>query len=89
MDLLLISDENKSHYVYINRLTNLCAIKQKIKIENISANVAYSVLVVKKHGIEHGENYLIINGKYCVKLKSGPISFKNYFKELPKIHVHF
>ena len=30
--------------------------------------------------IEHGENGLIINGKQSVKLKSGSISFKNYFK---------
>ena len=29
-------------------LTDLCAIKQKLKIQNISANVVYNVLVVKK-----------------------------------------
>ena len=29
-------------------LTDLCAIKQKIKTKNISANVVYSVLVVNK-----------------------------------------
>ena len=29
-------------------LTNLCAIKQKIKIKNIFENVVYSVLVMKK-----------------------------------------
>ena len=33
--------------------------------------------------IEHGENCLIISGKQSVKIKSGSISFKNYFKELP------
>ena len=33
--------------------------------------------------MEHKENYLIINGKQCVKLKSGSISFKNCFKQLP------
>ena len=32
--------------------------------------------------IEHKENCLIINGKQSVKLKSGSISFKNYFKQL-------
>ena len=30
---------------------------------------------------EHKENCLIINGKQSVKLKSGSISFKNYFKQ--------
>ena len=32
--------------------------------------------------IEHKENCLVINGKQSVKLKSGSISFKNYFKQL-------
>ena len=42
--------------------------------------------------IEHKENCLIINGKQSVKLKSGSISFKNYFKQLPvpfKIYADF
>ena len=30
-------------------LTDLCAIKQKIAIKNIFANVVYNVLVVKKY----------------------------------------
>ena len=42
--------------------------------------------------IEHKENCLITNGKESVKLKSGSISFKNYFKQLPvpfKIYADF
>ena len=42
--------------------------------------------------IEHIENCLIINGKQSVKLKTGSISFKNYFKQLPgnfKIYADF
>ena len=42
--------------------------------------------------IEHKENCLVINGKQSVKLKSGSISFKNYFKQLPvpfKIYADF
>ena len=42
--------------------------------------------------IKHKENCLIINGKQSVKLKSGSISFKNYFKQLPvpfKIYADF
>ena len=35
--------------IYISKiLTDLCAIKQKIKIKNIFTNVVYNVLVVKK-----------------------------------------
>ena len=48
MDFLLISNGNKSHYVYIKILTDLCVMKQKIKTKNIFSNVVYSVLVVKK-----------------------------------------
>ena len=43
VDVLLISDENKSHYVYIKDFNR---IKQKIKTKNVFANVVYSVLVV-------------------------------------------
>ena len=42
--------------------------------------------------IEHKENCLIINGKQSLKLQSGSISFKNYFKQLPvlfKIYADF
>ena len=42
--------------------------------------------------IEHKENCLIINGKQSVKLKSGSINFKNYFKQFPvpfKIYADF
>ena len=46
MDFLLISDEN--HIMCISKiLTGLYAIKQKIKIKNIFANVVYNVLVEK------------------------------------------
>ena len=89
--LLLISNENKSHYIS-KILTDLCVIKQKIKIKNIFASVVYNVLVVKKILIKHKENCLIINGKQTVKLKSGSIKFKNYFKQLSvpfKIYADF
>ena len=43
MDLLLVIDENKSHYVYIKVL---CFAKQRIKIKSTFARVVYSVLAV-------------------------------------------
>ena len=42
MDSLLITDENKSHYVYIKDFN------KKIKTKKIFENVAYSVLVVNQ-----------------------------------------
>ena len=47
MDLLHIIHGDKSHYVYIKVLTDLCFTKQKIKTKNTFAKVVYSVLVVK------------------------------------------
>ena len=44
MDLLFLSDNDKSHYVYIK---NLCFRKQKIKTKNGFVEVVYSVLIVK------------------------------------------
>ena len=34
MDLSLLINDNKSHYVYIKDLTHLCFMKQKIKVKN-------------------------------------------------------
>ena len=48
MDLLLISNENKSHYVYIKDFDRFMCNKTKNKIKNIFANVVSSVLVVKE-----------------------------------------
>ena len=42
--------------------------------------------------VEHKKNCLIINGKQSAKFKSGLISFKNYFKQIPvtfKIYADF
>ena len=46
----------------------------------------------EKNLLEHKENCLIINGKQSAKLKTGSISFKNYFKQIPvpfKIYADF
>ena len=48
MYLLLITDENKSHYVCIKDLTDLCAIRQKIRITSTFADTVYNVFVMKK-----------------------------------------
>ena len=44
MDLLLLIDDDKSHYVYIKDFNRF---KQKIKTKNGFVEVVYSVLVVK------------------------------------------
>ena len=48
MDLLLISNENKSHYMYIKDFNRYMCNKTEIKLSNIFVNVVYNVLVVRK-----------------------------------------
>ena len=51
MDLLMITDENKSILKImpiLQLLTDLCAIRQKAEIKNTFASIAYNVLVVKE-----------------------------------------
>ena len=47
MDLLLLYEDDKSHYVYTKDF-NTCFIKQKIKIKNSFVKVVYNALVMKR-----------------------------------------
>ena len=46
MDLLMIADENKSHYVYIKDFNRFMRNKTKNKDKKFFAIIAYNVLVV-------------------------------------------
>ena len=59
MDLLLISDKNKSHYVYIKDFNRFMSKKTKNKNKKHFCKCFCNVLVVKKILIEHKENCLI------------------------------
>ena len=49
MDLLLLFEDDKSHYVYTSKIvTHLSFIKQKIKTKNGFVKVVYNALVMKK-----------------------------------------
>ena len=49
MDLLLLIDDDKSHYVYIKDLDRFMFHKTKKEAKNGFARVVYSVLVVKMY----------------------------------------
>ena len=73
-------------------LTDLCVIKQKIKIKKYFCKCCLHCFSSEVVLIKHKENCLIINSKQSVKLKSDSVSFKNYFKQLPvpfKIYADF
>ena len=94
MDLLLISHEMnlKSHYAYIKDFNRFICNKTKNKNKKYFYNCCLQCFSSKKVLIERKESCLIINGKQSVKLKSGSINFKNYFKQLPvtfKIYPDF
>ena len=91
-DLLLILDENESHYVYIKDFNRFMSNKTKNKNKKDFCKYCLQCFSSEKVLIEHKEICLIMNGKQSVKLKSGSISFKNYFKQLPvpfKIYADF
>ena len=57
-------------------LTDLCAIRQNVRLKNTSADIAYNVLVKTKVLQEHKETCLKTNDEQSVKLKSGSIKLK-------------
>ena len=82
MELLLISHENKSHYVYIKHFNRFMCNKTEHKNKNHFWNFCLQCFGSERVLTEHNENCLIINGKQAVKLKSGSIKLKNFFKQL-------
>ena len=92
MDLLLIFDENMSHYVYIKDFNRLMFNKIKNKNKKYFCRCCLQCFSSENVLKEHKENCLVINGKQNVKLGKGSISFKNYSKQLPapfKIYSDF
>ena len=92
MDLLLIFDENKLHYVYIKDFNRLRFNKTKNKNKKYFCKCCLQCFSGKNVLTEHKENCLVINDKQDVKLGKGLISFKNYSKQLPapfKIYADF
>ena len=92
LDLLLISSENKSHHVYIKDFNRFMCNKTKSKNKKHFCKCWLQCFTSEKVLVEPKDNWLIINGKQNVKLKSGSIEFKNHFKQLTvpfKIYADF
>ena len=92
MDLLLMIDENKSHYVYIKDFDRFIFHKTKNKNKKWFYRSCLQCFSSESVLIKHKENCLSINGKQSVKLEKGIIKFENYFKQIPvpfKIYADF
>ena len=71
MDLLLISDGNNSHYVYIKDFNRFMCNKTKNENKKYFCKCCLQCFSNEKILIEHKENCLVINDKESVKLESG------------------
>ena len=83
MDLLLLIDDDKSHYVYIKDFDRFMFHKIKNKSKKWFCRSCLQCFSSKNLLIKHKENCLSINCKHSVKLEKRIIEFENYFKQIP------
>ena len=92
IDLLLISTEFKSHYIYIKDFDGFVLNKTKNRNKKHFCKCCLQCFSSKEILIEHKKDCLVIKGKQNVSLKSSSIRFKNYSKQIPvtfKIYADF
>ena len=90
MDLLLIADGDKSHYVYIKDFDRFMFHKTKNKNKKYFCRSCLQCFSNNNVLTRHKEDCLSINGVQSVRLEKRTIEFKNYFKQIPvpfKIHA--
>ena len=83
MDLLLLVDDDKSHYVYIKDFNTFIFYKRKSKNKKWFCRSCLQCFSSENVLTKHKEDCLSINGKQSVNLEKEIIEFKNYFKQLP------
>ena len=81
MDLLLLIDNDKSHYVYIKYFNRFMFCRTKIKEEKWFSKSCLQCFSRENILIKHEET--CINGKQSVKLEERIIKFENHFKQIP------
>ena len=92
MGLLLLIDDDKSHYVYIKDFNTFMFHKTKNKNKKCFCKSCLQCFSKENLLIKHKEDCLSINGKQSVQLEERTIDFQNYFKQMPvlfKIYADF
>ena len=92
IDLLLVIDEYKSHYVDIKCFDRFMFRKTKNKKENYFFKSCLQCFSSKNVLTKYKEVCSTINGAQSVRLEKETIEFKNYFKKIPvplKIYAGF
>ena len=92
MDLLLIIEDDKSHYVYIKDFNAFMFHKTKNKNKKWFCKSCLQCFGGKNILIKHKEDCLSINGTQSVDVEEGIIKFEDYSEQLPvsfKIYADF
>ena len=92
MDLLLLIDDNKSHYIYIKDFNTFIFHETKNKNKKWFCKGCLQCFSCENVLIKHREDCLSNNGLQSVNVEKGITKFKNYFKQLPvpfKIYADF
>ena len=83
LNVLLISNEEKSHYVLIKDFNRLMYSKTKHKDRKHFCMSCLQNFTTKEILNNHRERCLLINDTQAVKYETGIIKFKNYEKQIP------
>ena len=92
IDLLLLINVDKSHYLYIKDFNTFMFHKRKNKNKKWFCKSCLQCFSSENVLIKHKEDCLSISGKQSINLEKGTIEFKNYFKQLRvpfKIYADF
>ena len=81
--MLLVINENKSHYVYIKDFDRFVFHKTKNKNKKYFCESCLQCFISQKMLTKHKEVCLGVNGAQSVRLEKGTTKFKNYFKQIP------
>ena len=83
LNVLLISNEEKSHYVLIKDFNRLMYLKTKHKDRKHFCMSCLQNFTTKEILNNHRERCLLINGTQAAIYEKGKIKFKNFDKEIP------
>ena len=92
IDLLLLIDNDKLHYVYFKDFNQFMFHRTKNKNKKWSCKSLLQCFSSENVLIKHKEICLSINGQQPIKLEEGIIKFENSFKQIPvpfKIYTDF
>ena len=83
LNVLLISNEEKSHYVFIKNFNRLMYSKTKHQHKKHFCMPCLQNFTTKEILNSHRERCLLINDTQAVNYETGTIKFKNFNKQIP------